>query len=778
MDSSPVLRLQSQNKIRSDFLRMKNEHNKMPAQLKASKLQSALKLPDQNIENQDPGSSQMGRKAPVRPGISRLPVLAKSLHLQTPSDFSQSHCRWEEKPLAGKAKKKRPCTRPIPFNLSQPKSSRVASENQQPLTLSQPRTGTHAVQPDNNVCNGHLRTKNINSKPTKQATFNSNVDLSKGTGKSNGKATVNTPQLSGQSVLSTTFKTSTTLSQPLSSASNKALHQNHSATSSAQSALTTEACLDNMNLLSLKDSTKSSHASKNMQLATQGNFSKCSTDKGESFQPDNTALLSILRNEGLSAAGLGSPQSKPYNYVPQRVSIMKSRQKAGLPTDKGENFQPDHTALLSILRNEGLSAAGLGSPQCKPYNYVPQRVSIMKSRQKAGPPTDKGESFQPDHTALLSILRNEGLSAAGLGSPQCKPYNYVPQRVSIMKSQQKAGPPTASVKSVQFSPDPTALQSILQNEGVKAGRPVDATPRNPVRPSGRGTSVYTAQRVPVKKNHAEAAGGPAAVRLKETPQKTWTPQRVRDTRHQPMSAMKLHVSTPYGSTPGLRSCKTNLQPRQEEVVQRLFDDPEDQQNTSVTEKDPETQAEQQQKEDEEEEEDEEQQRIVGGQPFIQAPQRESVIFFSTGKKLLRAPRFEKQESSADHEQHGPVSSAQREMLPVHEGKSSVSEPACQINPAVHSLHRDLGVVKTSKSPALAMLRKRLPQLEELRMDEEVATYTSVAVQAAPGFVPPRPRCGNPLASILHFEEFSRFVPISCGLSSGPSSPQSSPLQER
>lgn len=59
-----------------------------------------------------------------------------------------------------------------------------------------------------------------------------------------------------------------------------------------------------------------------------------------------------------------------------------------------------------------------------------------------------------------------------------------------------------------------------------------------------------------------------------------------------------------------------------------------------------------------------------------------------------------------------------------------------------------------QSSAAAMLRKRFPPLEELRMDEEVATYTSVSVPAASGFIPPRPRCGNPLASILHFEESS------------------------
>ncbi|XP_041654542.1 protein Daple [Cheilinus undulatus] len=685
MDTSPVLRLQSQNKIRSDFMRMKNETNKMPSHPKPSKLQSAPHLSDQNIENQDPGNSQAGRKAPVRPGVSRLPVLAKSLRLQTPSDFSQSHCQWEDKPLSGKAKKKRPNTRPIPFNLSQPKSSRVASENQHPLTLSQTKTGTHAVKPNNSACNIHLKPQTSNAKSTKHpATLNSHSDSSKGTAKSNGKATDHTSHLSVQAVPSTTLKTSTTLSQPLSAVSNKALHQSHG-TTSAQSAHNAEACLDNMSLLSLKDPIKS--ASQNMQLTTQGNFTNSSNEKGEIFQPDHAAFLSILRNEGVSMTGSGST------------------------------------------------------------------------------------------------------------TPQSKAYNYVPQRVSVMRSRQKAGPSTGLVRSMQFSPDPAALQSILQNEGVRAGGPVGATPFNPARPSGRGTSVYTAQRVPVRRNHVE--GGPV-VALKETPLKKWTPQRVRDTRHQPMSAVKWLLSTqqsPYGGTPGLRSCKTNLQPQQEEIVQRLFSDQEDQQGM----KDPDTGANQlpaqitsdleskphcEEKEEtsratkdnnDDQEENGQEQRNVGGQPSLQAPHRESVIFFSTGKQLLRVPRFEKLESSANQQQHGVISSAQKKMLPVHEEKSSISEPTNQIIPPIQSLHRDLTVQKTcSKSPAVAMLRKRLPQLEELRLDEEVATYTSVSVQTAPGFLPPRPRCGNPLASILHFEEYSRFVPIDRGLSPGPSSP----LQEK
>lgn len=67
---------------------------------KPSKLLSAPHPSNQDTENKDPEKSEVSRKAPVRSGGSRLPVLAKSLPLQTPSDFSQSHCRWEEKPLA------------------------------------------------------------------------------------------------------------------------------------------------------------------------------------------------------------------------------------------------------------------------------------------------------------------------------------------------------------------------------------------------------------------------------------------------------------------------------------------------------------------------------------------------------------------------------------------------------------------------------------------------------------------------------------------------------
>ncbi|KAG7220717.1 hypothetical protein INR49_017831 [Caranx melampygus] len=381
-------------------------------------------------------------------------------------------------------------------------------------------------------------------------------------------------------------------------------------------------------------------------------------------------------------------------------TVLRQQSRSKVCSDfmrQGEKFQPDHAALLSILRNEGVSTAGLGSPQSKPYNYLPQRVSVMKSRQKAGP------------TAGVKFSK--------------KQYNISDFDVCMSSEAVFCALLMGVVKLVQFSPDAAALQSILQNEGVKAA---GASTRKSVCQSGRGTSIYTAQRVPVRKNHAEAPGGPVAGALSEPPLKKWTPKRVRDTRHQPMSAM-------------------------EEVIQRLFDDPEDEENA-------ETQAE---------------------RPPAQDSSTNSRCEEKVEKSRTNAIKDEEQLLLLQQQridQHGPVSSEQRKVQPE---TSSVLEPAAHINPPVQSLHRDISVQKScGLSPAVALLRKRLPPLEELRMDEEVATYTSVSVSVPSGFLPPRPRCGNPLAAILHFEESSRFVPIEFDLASGPSSPPSSPLQER
>ncbi|XP_028308856.1 uncharacterized protein troap isoform X2 [Gouania willdenowi] len=623
MEPSAILRQQSNNKIHNDFQRMKNEQNKKPADPKQSKLVSVPLTSNKDAENQHPEISEIGRKAPVRQGQggSRLPVLAKSLHLQTASNFSQSHSKWEENPLAGKAKKKRPCTRPVPFNFSQPRSSRVATVKQ-PQTVMQ--TGTKT--PQRNMCNA-----NSASQPTVLNNKKENV--------------LSHP--SAQTGPPSNFKTSHTLSN-----SGSMTHQNKSVFST-KPVVISEFCLDNMNQLSIKEPSEAS------------NVDPTSQQQGDSLK------------------------------------------------DKQENFQSDHKALLSILCNKGVDVTS--------------------------------------------------------ATPQSKQYNYLPQRVSIMKSRKKTGPTTASVKSVQFSPDPSALQSILLNEGVKAGQPLGATPRNSTCPPGRGTSIYTAQRVLVKKNRMEPSDGPA-VALRVTPQSKWTPQRV--SRHRPMSALKWHQSTQplTYTTPGAKNCKGYFQSQQQEVVQRLFVDAEEEQNPDP--KDPDTCAQQlpvtasvcedterQSRISSDEEGDKP--KVEDAQPFLQAPDRESVIFFSTGKKLFRAPRFEKPDEG------GPPSSSFK-LLQLDEF-SAKSAGINQINLSERPHREPVAVKPCSLSPAVALLRRRLPPLDELRMDQEVATYTSMSVTAL-GFVRVRSRCGNPLASILHFEDSIKFVPIHFDTSSGPYSP--------
>lgn len=155
----------------------------------------------------------------------------------------------------------------------------MTTENEQPLPVSQSRTSTHAVQYDKNACNARLKTPNSNAKLTKHpASLDSDVDSTKSTGKPNGKTIENASQLAEQYGPFNKHKTSANLSHLPSSVSNNALHQNN-ATSSAQAAVNAEACVENMNLLSLKDPTKTAHAPQNMQLTVQGNFSKSSTGK-------------------------------------------------------------------------------------------------------------------------------------------------------------------------------------------------------------------------------------------------------------------------------------------------------------------------------------------------------------------------------------------------------------------------------------------------------------------------------------------------------------------
>ncbi|XP_015246611.1 PREDICTED: uncharacterized protein LOC107095149 [Cyprinodon variegatus] len=724
MDSSPILRQQSQSKILSDFHRMTNEDNIEKAEPKLSKVMSSLHLSSKHGENKNPAESI--RKPLLQQVGSRLPVLAKSLKLQVPSEFKQSYNKWEEKPLAGKTKK--PCTRPVPFNLSQPKNTRKALGNCEPLMAFQSRARTKERE--------HSVYKKPNNHP---GLVKNGSDSARGSGKPHAKATSNPAHLSGK--LRPTSQTSAPSNNPLFTS--RKMGNKNASISSARAGLHPEI---GSNPLGGKETAS---------LTKQDTNSKPLNEESENFQQDHAALLSILRNEGIghvSQPVVTSQNSKKCNDRPQRVSVMKSHRKVGATAEKSEKVQP-HQAALNALQNEAVGR--VDQPVTTPKNDLPQRVSIMKSQRKAGATAGPARvvQFSPDPHALRSVLQNEGVEVtAPLGAtPRLSvcPPGRVPSIYSAQRVPLKKGCPNSTSHAVgpgrvvQFSPDPAALRSILQNEGVKVSAPVGATPRISARPPGRGTSIYSAQRVPVKKGYPESSSRSVAAQ-RGVAQKKCSQQMVHNIKHQPMSAT---------------------------VVQRLFVDAEDEQSTAGTDENPsieieripapsspseplcEGKAERCNQDDCEEEEEEEEELKT----FLQAPHRKSVIIFSTGKKLIRASQFENQEGS---DQPAPAPSS---LAKLTTATGDLSELPHQIHSAVRCLHKGVFNKPCSLSPAVAMLRKRLPHIAELRLDQEVETYTSASVPA----VSPLPRCGNPLASVFQLKDSMRFIPIDLDLSSGP-----------
>lgn len=398
-----------------------------------------------------------------------------------------------------------------------------------------------------------------------------------------------------------------------------------------------------------------------------------------------------------------------------------------------------------------------------------------------------GEAFQLDHAALLSILRDEGVGAMRVVSAtpeSTRPYKYLPQRVSVMKSHQKAGPLTGPMRVAQFSLDPTAMLSTLQGEVLNAGGPLMETPSN--RPTGRTTSIYTVRRVPVTKPRGETPGGPLVVQREGTPTMKWTPRRVPNTRHQPMASMHKSCLSVGLNPPAGHS---EPQPHDEDVVQRLFDDQDDEPTVNASDREPKMPADQlsapastkkkkeaaggghedQQMDKAEAVQQQQEKKSAGGQPFLQEPHRESVIFFSTGKNLFRDPRFQMPKDLVRPGRRGDASDAQRATVPGSDGKQPELDPSGLGKHFASSLQRESLFHKSgaASSPTIALLRKHRLQFEEHRMDKEVAAYTCCSVPDAQPPQPLRPRCGNPLASFLHFQDATTFWPVGCDDSPGP-----------
>ncbi|RXN11732.1 ATP-dependent 6- muscle type-like protein [Labeo rohita] len=401
---------------------------------------------------------------------------------------------------------------------------------------------------------------------------------------------------------------------------------------------------------------------------------------------------------------------------------------------------------------------------------TPQRV-VKKSRG-IDVTTEKARLFSPDPSALRSILQSDGTRqgehvGATPRASTCPTGRgtsiYSAQRIPAKKTQKEAPVEAKSPtgNAVSFSPDPAALRSILLNEGVKAG---GATPRVSTCPTGRGTSIYSAQRVPVKKNKPEAVAAAATTTSQcanRTPVMKWTPQRVPNTK--PQSLRKLCTTQKMSSlrgSPGLREShdpSTGLLVCQEgeDVVQRLFEDQEQTDDDQINQNGITSQellnSHQSAKAQSTIKDNSENEGKKTAQPFIQAAHRGSVIVFSSSKRL--GPERSQDTLKTLQLCEGQLTS--HNALPLQSDQSSGS----QINPSLDLPKESLSKAPTvTHSTAVSALRRRHIPLEEMFLDDECATYTSRLLSC-----PLQPRCGNPVATTLLFQDSTCFLPI--GLSS-------------
>ncbi|XP_016104034.1 uncharacterized protein [Sinocyclocheilus grahami] len=718
--------------------------------LKHQELKTKRASSKRGSENLDPSAfAETGKGVGKLKGVSRLPVLAKSLQPAL-SELSQnpSHNRLEQSALTSKAQKKRIYTKPVPFNLSQ---SRTHNQRNAAIPL-----GKAALTPSTRLTPGE-KVRNLNQSAKTETSSNKAMTSGVLRAQAN-KSHQQHPSSHAEYV-----------------ASNKDSSDVHP--SSHESG-----CCSHTDLSSRLDVNSDNQAPKDKHCLPSTTQSHVNTK----------AVHNVLPCEGSSAFGAQCmmprlstcpPGPGTFNNLPQRV-VKKSHSLDGI-ADKSGPFSPDPSALRSILQSDGMRlgehiGATPRASTCPGRGtsiYSAQRVPAKKTQTEAPAEAKSptGSAFSPDPSALRVILQFSGTTPhAPTGLTGRATSVYSAQRVPVRKPQtdDSAAVKVPAGRVVSFSPDPAALRSILLNEGVRAG---GATPRVSTCPTGRGTPIYSAQRVPVKKNKPEvvaaATSSPCANR---TPVMKWTPQRVANTK--PQSVRKLCTAQKMSSlrgSPGLHEAhnpSTGLLVCQEgeDVVQRLFEDQE-QMNADQLDQDDitsqqllnshqttETQSTIKENSDSNHCHTKDEGKKTA-QPFIQAAHRGTVIVFSSSQRLGsdRSQDTLKTPGTGHPLQLFEGQLASHNALPLQSDQSNGS----QINPSL-----DLPKQSQSKDPtvthstAVSALRRRHTPLEEMFLHEECATYTSRRLSC-----PLQPRCGNPVAATLLFQDSTCFLPI--GLSS-------------
>uniref|UniRef100_A0A8C1VJW4 Si:ch211-156j22.4 n=1 Tax=Cyprinus carpio TaxID=7962 RepID=A0A8C1VJW4_CYPCA len=632
--------------------------------LKHQELKTKSASSKRGSENLDPSASpETGKGVSKLKGVSRLPVLAKSLQPAL-SELSQnpSYNRWEQRALTSKAQKKRICTKPVPFNLSH---SRTHNQRETAIPL-----GKAALATSTRLTPG-AKVRNLNQSAKTETSSNKAMTAS---------------VLRAQANKSHQVQPGSHVEYVASNKDSSDLH------------------------LPSHESGCCSHTDLSSRLG--------SITLGQSKIPEDSGLSHLCKTS-LSKVDVDSDNQAP-------------KDKYYLPTTTTQSHSNLSSAVHNVLPCEGSSAVGA---QC------------MMPRVSTCPP--------------------------GPGT-----FNNLPQRV-VKKSH---GVDVIADKAGLFYPDPLALRSILQSDGMSLGEHVGATPRASTCPTGRGTSVYSAQRVPVRKPQTDdsAAVKVSAVLLSiqlhvfipvnhcfsavlqvgsQTPnhmsigiKKLCTAQKMSSLRGSP----GLHEA--HNPSTGLLVCQ-----KREDVVQRLFEDQEQMDDDQIDQDDitsqqllnshQTTEAQSTIKENSDSKScHTKNEGKKTAQPFIQAAHRGSVIVFSSSQRLsdtLKTP------GTGDPLQLFDSQLTSHNALLLQSDQSNGS----QINPSL-----DLPKQSQSKAPivmhstTVSALRRRHNPLEEMFLDEECATYTSRLLSC-----PLQPRCGNPVAATLLFQDSTCFLPI--GLSS-------------
>ncbi|XP_051516471.1 uncharacterized protein LOC127419251 [Myxocyprinus asiaticus] len=684
---------------------------------------SAVPSSKRGSENLDPNASSEARKGVNKlRGVSRLPVLAKSLKPGL-TDLTQNP-RWEQRPLTGKAQKKRTCTKPVPFNLSQ---SRAHSKRNTDVTTGKvPLTPSAQLTPGAKLrnLNPSARTETTSCKATTPGVLktHSNKSLRLGT-----QSVVPQTGSHVECVASTKATASdSTDGHPLAVCSQTDLSSRLGSITLVQSKPPVDLGLSHSykTVLSKVDVGFDCHAPKDkngFQTVQSANGTQSHASTTGSVSTLSSAMHSVLPCEGSRSDGAQCmmphlstcpPGPGTSNNLPQRVSVKKSHRGIDHSTDNAGSFSPDLSSLKSILQNEGITIGDhLGATT---------RVSAC--------PTGRG-------TSIYSAKR----------VPSKKPKKIAPAETTS---------PTRS--TMDFSPDPSALCGILNNNG--------ATPNVLTRPSGRGTSVYSAQRVPVKKTKTEATAIVAAAShcAYKTPVMKWTPQRVPNTKSQSMRKLFTGQKTPrFRDSPDVSEPQEpstgplTFQEQGDDVVQRLFEEPEQMDKDDFTSHkllnsrqtiEPQSTT----KENSDLNRHIKNEDKKTAQPFIQAAHRGSVIVFSSSQRLFGSgqPR----ETSGAPLQLSRDSDASHSTLPLQSDQNNRSQitPSLDITKQINTSAQGQSKVP----PLVSALRRRHTPLEEMFLDDECATYTSRLLSCQV-----QPRCGNPVATTLLFQDSTCFLPI-------------------